>query len=146
MYFNNILVGLDGSDRAMKALELAVQLEDKFDACLHIVSVYRHYGHFESSHSLVRPRAGLSAPDEALKQIAREIVDMGVARARELGATGVKGTVKRGKPSRVLLDYTKEHAIDCIVLGKTGLGDGLVLGSVSNRVATLAPCTCITVT
>lgn len=147
MYFKNILVALDGSDHAMKALELGVQLEDKFDATLHILSVYRHYGHFESSHSLVRPREGLSAPDDALKQIAKEIVEMGMARAKDMGATGVKGVVKRGKPSRVILDYAKEHPIDCIVMGKRGIGDGGggLLGSVSDRVSTLAPCTCITV-
>lgn len=147
MYFKNILVALDGSDHAMKALELAAQLEDKFDSSLHILSVYRHYGHFESSHSLVRPREGMLPPDDALKQIAREIVEMGCARAKEVGATGIKGVVKRGKPSRVILDYVKEHPIDCIIMGKRGIGDGGggLLGSVSNRVATLAPCTCITV-
>jgi nucleotide-binding universal stress UspA family protein len=147
MNFKNLLVAVDGSDHAMKALELAIQLEDKFDSNLHILSVYRHYGMFESSHSLVRPRQELAAPDEALRQIAQEIVDMAAQRADALGATGIKKIVKRGKPSRVILDYAKEKGVDCIVMGKRGIGDGGggLLGSVSNRVATLAHCTCITV-
>lgn len=147
MYFKNILAAVDGSDHAMKALELAIQLEDKFDSTLHIVSVYRHYGMFESSHSLVRPRQELTAPDEALKQIAQEIVQMAAKRAEELGATGIRTVVKRGKAARTILEYAKDKNIDCIVMGKRGIGDGGggLLGSVSNRVAALAPCTCITV-
>ncbi|WP_404386265.1 universal stress protein [Caenispirillum salinarum] len=147
MYFKNLLVAVDGSDHAMKALELAVQLEDKFDSNLHILSVYRHYGMFESSHSLVRPRQELAGPDEALRQIAQEIVDMAAKRAEELGATGIKKIVKRGKAARTILEYSKDKGIDCIVMGKRGIGDGGggLLGSTSNRVATLASCTCITV-
>lgn len=147
MYFKNLLVAVDGSDHAMKALELAIQLEDKFDSNLHILSVYRHYGMFESSHSLVRPRQELAGPDEALRQIAKEIVDMAGKRAEELGATGIKKVVKRGKAARTILEYSKDKAIDCIVMGKRGIGDGGggLLGSTSNRVATLAHCTCITV-
>lgn len=85
MHFHNLLVAVDGSDHAMKALELAIQLEDKFESNLHILSVYRHYGMFESSHSLIRPRQELTGPDEALREIATEIVDMAAKHARGFG-------------------------------------------------------------
>lgn len=148
MHFHNLLVAVDGSDHAMKALELAIQLEDKFESNLHILSVYRHYGMFESSHSLIRPRQELTGPDEALREIATEIVDMAAKHARDLGAAGIKKVTKRGKAAHVILEYAKDKRIDCIVMGRRGIGDGGggLLGSTSNRVATLAPCTCITVT
>ena len=53
-----------------------------------------------------------------------------------------------GDPAGVLVDYAKAHAIDLIVMGRRGLGDlgGLLLGSVSHKVAQLASCACLTVT
>lgn len=148
MQFNRIVVPVDGSTHAMKALELAVQLQDKFDgSLLWVLSVYQHVSLVESSHSLVRGRQDLAPPDEAMKEICREVVDQHVAKAMELGATGVKGLVKRGKPSRTIVDFAKEQSADCIVMGGRGIGDvgGVLLGSVSHKVASLAPCTVITV-
>jgi nucleotide-binding universal stress UspA family protein len=148
MYFNKIVVGMDGSDHAMKALELAVQLEDKFDSTLYLLSVYRHFSQFESSHSLIRPRNMPPSPDDALKGIAQEIVEMAMERAKELGASNAVGVVRRGKPSRSILEFAKDKEADCIIMGRRGIGDGGggLLGSVSHKVATLAPCTCIAVT
>lgn len=147
MQFNNIVVAVDGSTHAMKALELAVQLEDKFDSTLHVLSVYRHHSVYESSHSLVRPRNAPPPPDEGLKEWAREIVDASVARAKDLGASNVKGVVKRGPPARTILEYAEDVGADCIVMGGRGMGDaaGFLLGSVSHKVSSLAKCTCITV-
>lgn len=148
MQFNRIVVPVDGSTHALKALELACQLQDKFDgSLLWILSVYQHVSLVESSHSLVRGREDLAPPDDAMRQISREIVDQYVARAAEWGATGVKGVVKRGKPSRTIVDFAKQQSADCIVMGGRGIGDigGVLLGSVSHKVASLATCTVITV-
>ena len=148
MQFNRIVVPVDGSTHAMKALELAVQLQDKFEgSTLWVLSVYQYVSLVESSHSMVRGRQDLMPPDEAMKALSREIVDQYIAKAVELDASGVKGVVKRGKPSRTIVDFAKEHSADCIVMGGRGIGDvgGVLLGSVSHKVASLAPCTVITV-
>jgi len=148
MQFNRIVVPVDGSTHAMKALELAVQLQDKFEgSALWVLSVYQHISLVESTHSLVRGREGLAPPDDAMKAISQEIVDQHVTKARDLGASGIKGVVKRGKPSRCIVDFAKQQSADCIVMGGRGIGDigGVLLGSVSHKVASLAPCTVITV-
>lgn len=148
MRFNRIVVPVDGSDHALKALELACDLQAKYDGAeLYVLSVYQHVSLLESSHSLVRTREQPVPPDEALKRIAREIVNDSVTKAKAWGATGVIGVVKRGKPSRTILDFAKEKKADCIIMGGRGLGDvgGVLLGSVSHKVSSLATCTCITV-
>ena len=144
---NTILVAVDGSKHSMRALEFAAGLAKKFDAALSVVSVYRHYSSLESTHSLVKAQDEIVPPDIVLSQLAQDYVDEAVARARELGAAKVQGMVKRGQPSRTIVETAKERKADAIVMGSRGLGDigAMLLGSVSHKVSSLAECTCITV-
>ena len=52
-----------------------------------------------------------------------------------------------GDPAKRILEYAKEEAVDCIIMGSRGLGDlkALLQGSVSRKVSNRAPCTCVTV-
>lgn len=145
--FNNILVAVDGSEFAMKAVETAVELEASGDASLHVLSVYPHLSMFESSHSLIRPRQPIPHPDETFRQLARECVDLAMKRAKDMGATGVKGVVRRGKPARTILEYAEEIGADCLVIGGRGLGDvgPGTLGSTAQKVASRARCTVVIV-
>lgn len=144
---NTILVAVDGSDHAVKALDAAADLAKRYDASLIVLSVYRHHSPLESSHSLVRGRDEIEAPDQALSRLAREIVDAAAKRAEGQGARVGEGLVKRGPPARTIVQTAKENGVDAIVIGSRGLGDleGHLLGSVSHKVTSLAECTCITV-
>lgn len=147
MEFKTIVIAVDGSTHGMKSLELASDLAARYGAMLHILSVYRHHSVYESTHSLVRGRDVVPHLDTSMKALAREICDTAAVRARELGVDAPKIAVRRGQPARTIVDYAEEVSADCIVLGSRGLGDGsgLLLGSVSHKVASLAACTCITV-
>jgi nucleotide-binding universal stress UspA family protein len=52
-----------------------------------------------------------------------------------------------GDPATRIAQYATDHRIDLIVIGQRGLGSlmGLMLGSVSQRVAQLASCACLMV-
>lgn len=143
----SLLVAVDGSENANKALEFAANLAVRFDADLTVICVYKHYSPMESSLSMVRTRDAPEAPDQALSKMAREVVEQAVARARALGAPRVEGVVRRGGPARMIVEEAQKRAAEAIVIGSRGLGDvsGFLLGSVSHKVASLAPCTCITV-
>jgi nucleotide-binding universal stress UspA family protein len=143
---NSILVAVDGSAPATKALDFATDLASRYGAELTVLSVYRHHSPLESSLSLVRAQE-TPTPDAVLSRLAREIVDAAVARAAEHGIEGTRALVKRGPPARTIVQVGKELGADAIVLGSRGYGDleGHLLGSVSHKVTSLAECTCITV-
>lgn len=145
--FRTLLAAVDGSDHARKALDKAAELTRTNGGKLIVLSVFRHHSPLETSHSLVKGREEVEPPDVTLARLAREIVDEGVARARAAGVEDVEGHVRRGPPARTIIEVAKERAVDAIVLGGRGSGDleGFLLGSVSHKVCSLAPCTCIAV-
>ena len=63
--------------------------------------------------------------------------------AKEHGATKVRGFVKAGRPSKVIVKFAQDKEADLIVVGTKGTNsdkDGTFLGSVSHRVASQAKC------
>jgi nucleotide-binding universal stress UspA family protein len=96
---------------------------------------------------MVRGRGPKERPDDALKGYAGDIVADAKARAIEAGVTPKEAIIKRGQPARSIVEFAKDRGIAAIVMGSRGTGDmeGLLLGSVSHKVTSLAPCTCITV-
>lgn len=145
--FTKILVAVDGSGHAAKALDAASDLATHYSAELFVLSVYRHHSALESTHSMVKGADQIDPPDITLGRLAREIVDTAVKLARTQGAKVTDGLVKRGPPARTIVHTAEELGIDAIVMGSRGLGDleGHLLGSVSHKVTSLAKCTCITV-
>ncbi len=145
--FEKILVPLDGSDGAGRALDTAIALAQRFDAELSLLCVFRHHSPLEASLSMVRARGPMDRPDDALKGYASDIVADAKARAIEAGVTPKEAIIKRGQPARAIVQFAKDRGIDAIVMGSRGTGDmeGLLLGSVSHKVTSLAPCTCVTV-
>jgi nucleotide-binding universal stress UspA family protein len=145
--FDTILVATDGSDHAQKALDIACDLAEKYGSSMIVLSVYRHHSLLGTTHSLVGGATELEPPDVTLGKLAREIVDKAVKHVRERGIKQVEGLARRGPPSRTIVQIAKERGVDVIAMGSRGLGDaeGLLLGSVSHKVSSLAECTCITV-
>ena len=59
-------------------------------------------------------------------------------------ALGIKGPIlesRHGDPVLSVLDYARERDVDTIVVGKRGEGqlEGLLLGSISQKLVSLAP-------
>jgi nucleotide-binding universal stress UspA family protein len=145
--FDTILVATDGSHHAEKALDIACDLAEKYGSSLTILSVFRHHSTPGRTHSMVGGISELEPPDVTLGKLAREVMDTAITRARQKGIQQVEGLVRRGPPARTIVQVAKERRADAIAMGSRGLGDaeGLLLGSVSHKVSSLAECTCITV-
>jgi len=147
--FSRILVAVDGSEHSMRAVELASDLAEKYGADLILLSVFRPTRLQESTHSLVRTNLSLEPQhsDDALQGVAEEVLQAAEKVARSHDIPKVKTKVKRGHPARTIVSTAEEHEADVIVLGSRGHGDvtGLLLGSVSHKVASLAKCNVITV-
>ncbi|WP_048649197.1 universal stress protein [Nitratireductor soli] len=139
--FKRILVPVDGSDNALKALKLGVEMQKMTGAELMMLTVFRHHSLLEASMSMVRPDDPQNL-DDAMREHAREIADAAKKAALEMGAENPRGFVKNGPPARTIVKFGKEREVDLIVLGSRGLGDleGYLLGSVSHKVTSLAEC------
>jgi len=139
--FERILVAVDGSDGALAALDLAVQIQGKCGSEMIILCVYRHYSLLEASMSMVRPSEPENL-DDSMREYAGSVVESAKKFAQDHGAKKVRGFVKSGQPARTIVGFAKEKGASLIVVGSRGLGDieGYLLGSVSHKVTSLAEC------
>ena len=140
--YQRILVPVDGSQGALNALEHAARLQQDNDAQLLLLCVFKHHSLFEASLSMVRPN-DVQLPDDALKEYASSVADQAKQLATKAGARNVRAFVKGGRPSRAIIRFAKDNNVDLIVMGSRGTSgdvDGYFLGSVSQRVASLASC------
>ncbi|MCM0614176.1 universal stress protein [Marinobacter sediminum] len=140
--FTKILVAVDGSESSFEAMDKAIGLQKLMDAEIYLLCVYKHHSLFEASLSIGRPE-GMDIPDKVLSEYAKDIVEHAKALAAERGGKNVRGFVKAGKPSKVIVDFAEDKGVDLIVIGTQGTHsgkDGMFLGSVSHRVASNAKC------
>lgn len=138
--FNRILVAVDGSSASLNAMNKAIEMQELTGAEIYLLCVYKHHSLFEASLSIGRP-AAMDIPDKVLSEYAKEVVNHAKELAIEKGAKNVRGFVKAGRPSKVIIKFAKEKEADLIVVGTRGTHsdkDGMLLGSVSHRVASNA--------
>lgn len=133
--YSNILVAVDGSDAAKKALEKAIAVAKKENAKLYITHVVdtRTFATVEQYDRAIITRAEEYAKDmlSQYKQLALK---------EEVEAVAV---LEFGSPkSKVPKDLTTKYEIDLIVTGATGLNavERLLIGSVSEYIARNAKC------
>jgi nucleotide-binding universal stress UspA family protein len=66
---------------------------------------------------------------------------------RQAGITSTKTNLFWGNPTEAIIETIRREKVDAIVVGRRGHGQlsGLVLGSVSQKLCSLAPCVVIVV-
>ena len=133
-----ILVALDNSDPAIKALDKALGMAKKEKAELILMTVYADFPEDEGC---------LKQASESLKQMAEKTIAMGKSDAEKAGIT-VKTVIEAGySAAENIVKYAGKNNIDMIVMGhksKTGM-ERLLIGSVAGKVATYAPCSVLVV-
>ncbi len=140
--FKRILVAVDGSKSSFKAMDKAIALQKLTEAEIYLLCVYKHHSLFEASLSIGRPD-NMDIPDKVLSEYAKDVVNHAKEQAKERGAVKVRGFVKAGRPSSVIVKFAQDKDVDLIVVGSRGTHsdkDGMLLGSVSHRVASRAKC------
>ncbi len=154
--FNRILVPVDGSQHAERALHSAIELALVHDADLHVLHIVgagevppelRYLSDRPSLPASASPNAAPVYEREIAKDVAEALVADARRKAERAGIERVYGSWEIGPAAHQILGYAKRNGIDCIVMGARGLGTlaGLLVGSVSHKVQTMANCTVITV-
>jgi nucleotide-binding universal stress UspA family protein len=148
--FTNILVPVDGSRHAYRASECAGELAAKCGAqltLLYVVSEGAPAGVPEELRDLEKIEHIEITEWSWLEGVANQILQTAERNARSRGAVNVQTVVDQGDPARAIIDFAKSRHADLIVMGRRGLGSmsGLLMGSVSHKVAHLVECPCMTV-
>lgn len=144
--YRSILVPMDGSDNAKRALEQAVDIASTYGASITLAYI---------AHDIA-PLANfdqISSATEYLKEhLPQDIEKAGRGFLNDVAKTvpesiPVKSIFAIGSPGPAIVDAVKEGNFDLIVMGSRGLGPlkGLFLGSVSSYVVTRAGCSVLIV-
>lgn len=157
---NTILVPVDGSTHADKAVAFAADLASKYDAKLHLLHVLLS-GHVPESIRALSDLPGreephiavgggyveAALPREILEDIAVKLLDRAKEIAGKHGATRVESSWRGGSATEGILAQAREVGADTIVMGSRGLSElrGLLVGSVSHKVQHLYDGNVITV-
>jgi nucleotide-binding universal stress UspA family protein len=137
--FENVLVAIDGSEGAQRALDCAISLIDRLGGKLTALVV---------EGKLPAYAATAGEVDEVKREkdaFFQRVLDEARSRAVERGVD-LKTELVPGHAAEVITHYAKAHGHDLIVIGHRGhfLGDYL-LGSTADRVSHHAHCPVIVV-
>jgi nucleotide-binding universal stress UspA family protein len=139
-----ILAAVDGSEASMRAVEFAADLAIRFQAEFLLICVVEHGSPPDwALAEYVRPDQ--IGPDMAQVAVsfARDALESARAQGAIHGLDPVRSEIRTGDPSEEILKFREETGADAIVVGSRGRGRfvGMLLGSVSQKIANLAPCT-----
>jgi nucleotide-binding universal stress UspA family protein len=145
--FSKILCAVDGSQHALKAAEVAGQLAQQLSAKLTFLTVTKELKMTEEVKRYMEIEHLTGELQYVLDEYTEQVMQQAKDAARAAGVSDAKTEVKTGQPARVIVTTAEAGGYDAIVIGGRGHGDleGLLLGSVSHKVASLAKCTVITV-
>lgn len=134
MPFERILVAIDGSQGAQRALTKAIELAQLTGASLTALAV---------EGPLPAYAATIGEVDEVKRQKDTFFTQVGQTAREQAEAVGVQidVDVRPGHAAELITSYARDHRADLIVVGHKGhfLGDYL-LGSTADRVAHHAHC------
>jgi nucleotide-binding universal stress UspA family protein len=133
----------DGSPGGDRAIDLASALANATHARLLILTVGNNLAGDEVKE-LARVEGSVG---EAHELIANQILEWAKQRAQSCGASSVETLFSWGDPAQVIIETARSHNADVIVVGRRGRGRlaGLLLGSVSQKLVSLAPCAVVVV-
>jgi nucleotide-binding universal stress UspA family protein len=139
---STVVVGTDGSETAERAVDVALDVAERFGARFVVASSYRPVSEGRISKEQADAPQDIQwsiNPTEDVDAALRAVEDK--AKERGLKTTS---EARQGDPADVLCEIAAEHEADLLVVGNKGM-HRRVLGSVPNSVSHQAPCSVLIV-
>jgi nucleotide-binding universal stress UspA family protein len=144
-----ILVGIDGSGPSLKAVDFAADLASKYNAELIVLTVAPQFPSEvdPAIEEYARLEHITSPATELVVTTADNLLDNARKRAEAKGATRILAERCFGNSAQEIIATAKNRQTDLIVVGSRGHGRliGLLLGSVAQKVISLAHCPVVVV-
>ena len=131
--YTTIVVGTDGSDSSLRAVDKAGQIAAGSDAKVVVATAYFPQGEDQRAADVLKDEGYKMAGNAPIYVILREARE----RATAAGAVNVEERGVVGAPVDALVDLAEEVKADLLVVGNVGLSTiaGRLLGSVPANVA-----------
>ncbi len=131
-----ILVPVDGSEHANRALDFALDLAQKYSAEILVMTVVHYPVLMEVPENILAYHEIVKASYEKVLSEALEKVKTATP------GLNVTSKLMEGYPADMIIETAQEGKFDIIVMGRRGQGHlrHTFLGSVSDRVADQSPC------
>lgn len=131
--YQTVLVGTDGSDSSLRAVDRAAEIAAGAGAKLIVVTAYFPQSEDARAADVLKDEGYKMSGNAPIYAILREAKD----RAHTAGAKDVEEKAVVGAPVDALVDLAQEIKADLLVVGNVGLSTiaGRLLGSVPANVA-----------
>ena len=131
--YQTVLVGTDGSDSSLRAVDKAGQIAAGSGAKVIVATAYFPQSEDHRAADVLKDEGYKMAGSAPIYAILREAKD----RAKAAGATEIEEKAIVGAPVDALVDLAEEVQADLLVVGNVGLSTiaGRLLGSVPANVA-----------
>jgi nucleotide-binding universal stress UspA family protein len=135
---NRILVATDGSESADRAIDYAAHRAKTEGAELVIANIAGGLSDRVFSSFTHAQQTWFA---ELVSSVSAETLDKAKERARSIGVSAIHLESRTGDIVQALIETAQEKQVHSIIVGKRGTGRvaGLLLGSVSQKLVSLAP-------
>ena len=139
--FGTVVIATDGSESAGRAVRMALDLADRFDAAAHALYVV------DAGDLRASPEAVRADFEDALEAAGGEALSVVEREADEAAGNEVVTALKEGDPATEIIAYAREVDADVVATGTRGRhGDhAFLLGSVAEAVVRQCPVPVLTV-
>jgi nucleotide-binding universal stress UspA family protein len=139
----HIMVATDGSEGADRAVDFAAHMAKAMGGRLTILTVEGNLSSDEL-RQLARAESDLG---DVLQSLSNGILVRARERVEGIADVPCKRQTAWGDTAEAIVTAVRDEHVDAVVIGRRGRGRlaGLLLGSVSQKVASLAPCIVVVV-
>jgi nucleotide-binding universal stress UspA family protein len=137
--FEKILVPVDGSEYATRAVGVAAELAKCHGSSVFLLHVIRDLALPKEIMAMIQAGEVTESRMQILQDSADIILGNAQRQLEQAGVTGIARDCLLGDPPSMILQYAEENGIDLIVLGHRGLGPtrGL-LGGVARKLVNMS--------